>query len=63
MAGEQPADENADDPRGFLAKPRWQRLIIAFAGPFMNMVLAVGAADRPVHGEVSEGGRRGHAGA
>ena len=42
MAGEQPGDENADDPRGFLAKPRWQRLIIAFAGPFMNVVLAVG---------------------
>ena len=30
-----------DDPRGFLAKPRWQRLIILFAGPFMNVVLAV----------------------
>jgi regulator of sigma E protease len=42
MAGEQPGDEGADDPRGFLAKPRWQRLIIAFAGPFMNVVLAVG---------------------
>ena len=25
-----------------MAKPRWQRLIIAFAGPFMNLVLAVG---------------------
>jgi regulator of sigma E protease len=42
MAGEQPGDENANDPRGFLAKPRWQRLIIAFAGPAMNLVLAVG---------------------
>jgi regulator of sigma E protease len=41
MAGEQVTDENTDDPRGFLAKPRWQRLIIAFAGPFMNLVLAV----------------------
>ncbi len=30
------------DPRNLLAKPRWQRLIIAFAGPFMNLVLAVG---------------------
>src|SRR3954451_24223857 len=30
-----------DDPRSLPAKPRWQRLIIAFAGPFMNMVLAV----------------------
>ena len=30
-----------NDPRSLPAKPRWQRLIIAFAGPFMNMVLAV----------------------
>ena len=42
MAGEQATDENLDDPRSFMAKPRWQRLIIAFAGPFMNVVLAVG---------------------
>ena len=42
MAGEQATDENLDDPRAFLAKPRWQRLIIAAAGPFMNVVLAVG---------------------
>lgn len=42
MMGEQPGDENSDDPRGFLAKPRWQRLIIAIAGPFMNIVLSVG---------------------
>jgi regulator of sigma E protease len=41
MAGEQATDENISDPRSFLAKPRWQRLIIAFAGPFMNLVLAV----------------------
>lgn len=42
MAGEQPGDENAADPRGFMAKARWQRLIIAFAGPFMNIILAIG---------------------
>jgi regulator of sigma E protease len=42
MAGEQIGEENANDPNGLLAKPRWQRLIIAFAGPFMNVVLAVG---------------------
>jgi regulator of sigma E protease len=42
MTGEQPGDENADDPRGFLRRPRWQRLIVAVAGPFMNVVLAVG---------------------
>jgi len=41
MAGEQATDDNVDDPRAFMAKPRWQRLIIAFAGPFMNIVLAV----------------------
>ena len=41
MLGEQPGEGNGDDPRSFLAKPKWQRLIIAFAGPFMNIVLAV----------------------
>lgn len=39
MAGEQPTDE--PDPRGFLSKPRWQRLIVVFAGPAMNVILAV----------------------
>jgi regulator of sigma E protease len=39
MAGEQPTDEY--DPRGFVSKPRWQRLIVVFAGPAMNIVLAV----------------------
>lgn len=39
MAGEQPGD--VEDPRGFQAKPRWQRLIVVFAGPAMNVVLAV----------------------
>jgi regulator of sigma E protease len=42
MAGEMVGDDTSNDPRSFLAKPRWQRLIIAFAGPFMNIVLAVG---------------------
>jgi regulator of sigma E protease len=41
MAGEQPGEETSD-PRGFMAKPRWQRLCIVFAGPAMNIVLAVG---------------------
>jgi regulator of sigma E protease len=49
MAGEMAGDGTvnaagvgpADDPRSLLAKPRWQRLIIAFAGPFMNFVLAI----------------------
>src|ERR1700733_12966882 len=41
MAGEQAGDETASDPRSLLAKPRWQRAIIAFAGPVINVVLAV----------------------
>lgn len=41
MAGEQPGDNEASDPRAILNKPRWQRLIVAAAGPFMNVVLAI----------------------
>ncbi len=41
MAGEQVGDEHSDDPRSFLNKPRWQRLIVAFAGPLMNILLAI----------------------
>ncbi len=39
MAGEQPGD--TADPRGFMMKPRWQRLVIAVAGPAINVVLAI----------------------
>ena len=42
MAGENPMDERTGDPGEFLSHPRWQRFIIAIAGPFMNIVLAVG---------------------
>ncbi len=31
-------------------KPRWQRLIILAAGPFMNVVLAIAVLTGPVHG-------------
>ena len=40
MTGEQPGDESSD-PRALTSKPRWQRLLIAFAGPAINIVLAV----------------------
>lgn len=40
MAGENPG-EPAESPRDFMAKPRWQRIVIAFAGPVFNFVLAV----------------------
>src|ERR1700710_196206 len=42
FAGDQPGEESADDPRGLLSKARWQRLIVAFASPFMNIVLSIG---------------------
>lgn len=40
MAGES-IGEPTGDPREFLSKPRWQRLIIAFMGPAFNGILAV----------------------
>ncbi len=42
MAGEQMGEDHGDDPSGLLSKPRWQQLIVAFAGPFMNIALAIG---------------------
>src|SRR6201985_523346 len=40
-AAEQEALDHVDDPRYLNRKPRWQRLIITAAGPFMNVVLAI----------------------
>src|ERR1700740_3082390 len=41
MAGENPMDERTGDPGEFLSHPRWQRFIIAIAGPAMNIALAI----------------------
>ncbi len=41
MLGEQPGDEPSSDPRSFQAKARWQRALVVFAGPLMNIVLAL----------------------
>lgn len=41
MSGENPMDERTGDPGEFLSHPRWQRFIIALAGPTMNIMLAV----------------------
>lgn len=41
MAGEDPTESNHDDPGDFLAHPRWQRFIIAIAGPTMNILTAL----------------------
>src|SRR3989442_14815577 len=41
MSGENPMDERTGDPGEFLSHPRWQRFVIAIAGPAMNILLAV----------------------
>jgi regulator of sigma E protease len=41
MAGENPMEEHTGDPGEFMSHPRWQRFIIAIAGPAMNVVLAI----------------------
>jgi regulator of sigma E protease len=40
LGGENP-EEVTDDPREFLNKPRWQRVLVYLAGPAMNVVLAI----------------------
>jgi regulator of sigma E protease len=69
LGGEQPEDATGD-PREFLSKPRWQRVLVYLAGPAMNVVLSIGliagafmigvqlpnlAAIEPVVGEVEAG--------
>ncbi|HWR17597.1 MAG TPA: RIP metalloprotease RseP [Terriglobales bacterium] len=41
MTGENFMEERSGAPYEFMAHPRWQRFIIAAAGPFMNILLAV----------------------
>ncbi len=41
MAGDNPVEERTGAPDEFLSKPRWQRVVIALAGPAMNLMLAV----------------------
>src|SRR4026208_2026045 len=33
MSGENPGDQITGDPREFLSKPKWQRFLVASAGP------------------------------
>jgi regulator of sigma E protease len=48
MAGEttldssDPGEDAANDPGNFNAHPRWQRMLVALAGPFANFILALG---------------------
>jgi regulator of sigma E protease len=41
MAGESPEDPRSGQPDEFLSKTKWQRFQILFAGPAMNIILAV----------------------
>ncbi len=41
MAGDNPLEERTGAGYEFLSRPRWQRAIIAIAGPFMNFLLAL----------------------
>jgi regulator of sigma E protease len=40
MSGENPMDDRTGDPGEFLSHPRWQRFIVAIAGPAMNIMVA-----------------------
>jgi regulator of sigma E protease len=41
MAGDNPEENVAGNPDEFLSKPKWQRFLILFAGPFMNVLIAI----------------------
>jgi regulator of sigma E protease len=41
MAGDNPLEERKGEPDEFLSKPRWQRALIAIAGPAMNIIMSV----------------------
>jgi regulator of sigma E protease len=56
MAGEIPGEETSSDPGDLNNHPRWQRMLIALAGPTANFLLAFGlmAGVCMVHYEVNE---------
>lgn len=41
LGGENPEEVSPDDPREFLNKPRWQRILVYLAGPAANIVLSL----------------------
>jgi len=41
MAGDNPVEERTGEPHEFLSRPRWQRFLIAIAGPAMNVILTL----------------------
>jgi regulator of sigma E protease len=61
MAGDNISEERTGSPDEFLSKPRWQRALIALAGPAMNVIAAIvimaihfgGASLQPPFGDQS----------
>ena len=41
MAGDNPEENVPGNPDEFLSKPKWQRFLILFAGPAMNILIAI----------------------
>jgi len=41
MAGDSPEDGRTGEPDEYLSKPKWQRFLILFAGPGMNILIAI----------------------
>src|SRR5580700_2365961 len=56
MAGEIPGEEVSTDPGELNNHPRWQRMLIALAGPVANFILAFGLMTGAymLHNEVNE---------
>jgi regulator of sigma E protease len=56
MAGEIPGEETSNDPGDLNNHPRWQRMLIAVAGPVANFILAIGLMTGAymLHNEVNE---------
>jgi regulator of sigma E protease len=49
MAGDTPSDTLTGEAHEFLSKPKWQRFLVAAAGPSMNIILAVVSDCRTLH--------------
>lgn len=41
LSGEHAGEEETSDPRDFVNRPRWQRILVYLAGPLMNVILAI----------------------
>ncbi|MCU1226712.1 MAG: rane-associated zinc metalloprotease [Edaphobacter sp.] len=56
MAGDNPGEAPSGDPGEFNAHPRWQRILVALAGPFANFILAIALMTgvSMLHNEVQE---------